>query len=189
MKTPQVEVEMLPHNPISLCSSSSATNGRFKCSMCIKQDLCGLHLHLATVSWVNKQGSNPSFPCQNTDLLNMPLPPVSVASFKQMLNCSSHLFPIHEYLNISILTSVLPPELPATCFIWWFECILDKFTTGIYNLLQMITAQQCTMNFKTEKKQPKTFYYSQTTASGNVFFLSRSGLILGWIWWASFRCL
>lgn len=146
MKTPQVEVETLPHDPISLCSSSSATSGGFERGFI----------------WIRFiPGSNLSSHRQNRFAKHFP--PWALCLWKQMLNGSSHLFHAHEYLNIPFLTSVSPPELSATCFLCWFKLRCCRFTTGAHVLDYNITMQE-------EKKRhsPKTFQYCQKTASGDV---------------------
>lgn len=56
MKTPQVKVEMLPHNPFFpplLTVFCHQWHVQVRCEhvvVCMKQDLFGLNLHLATVS-------------------------------------------------------------------------------------------------------------------------------------------
>lgn len=86
-----------------------------------------------------------TFPLPDTDLSDIPLCPVSFVSFKNMLmahlacSLSMNILPIH-FWQVWYYS-----ELPATCFICWFELkyILSKYTPGIQILVQVITKQQC----------------------------------------------
>ncbi len=143
---------MLPHDPIFLRSSSSATNCRFKCSvsvwLCVSKRIYvdWIHIWLLCLETTNGDQIHLSLPKHRfakhvTSVFELCI------ILKQMLNSSSY-FPIREFLNIFFLTNILPPKPPATCFTccFWLVHIVSAHWAHIANA-------QCTLERR--KNLPK----------------------------------
>lgn len=105
-KTSQAELEMLPHNPIFSLLIALSLQLKVKVRhryviVYLRKVSDRLHLFQVAVC------SNPSFPCQTQICQTYHFVRWALCLSKTDVNGSSRLFPIHEYLTSSFLTSVI----------------------------------------------------------------------------------